>query len=166
MTPCPCLHKALHVSLRFHVTSGNFHFILGNHLSKAARNESVTFVVCGVSSNQVHIQSSRFSLSAQRPRIYQDVESEVFSSSTEIRIYQDVESEVSSPAQRPGSARTWNQKFPHQHRDPDLPGRGIRSVLTSTEARVCQDADSGADRCLLREALLPMEPCVLQTQGC
>ena len=110
MTPCPCLHKALHVSLRFHVTSGNFHFILGNHLSKAARNESVTFVVCGVSSNQVHIQSSRFSLSAQRPRIYQAVESEVFSSSTEIRIYQDVESEVSSPAQRPGSARTRTQE--------------------------------------------------------
>ena len=58
----------------------------------------------------------------------------------------------SLPAQRSGSTRTWNQKFPHQHRDPDLPGCGIRSFLyqdveirsflTSTEARVCQDVES------------------------
>ena len=102
--------------------------------------------------------NQKFSLPAQRSGIYQDMESEVFSSSTETRIYQDVESEVfssstetricqdvesgvfstrtwksevSSPAQRPGSARTWNQKCPHQHRGPGLPGRGLRSRQVS-----------------------------------
>ena len=46
------------------------------------------------------------------------------------------------PAQRPRSARTWTQEFPHQHRGPGLPGRGLRSFLTSTEVWVCQDVES------------------------
>ena len=128
--------------------------------------------------------NQKFSLPAQRPGIYQCMESEVFSSAQRPRIYQDMELEVFSSSTEtrdlpvhgirsflfqhsdPGLPGRGIRSFLFQHRDPGLPGRGIRSFLTSTEARVCQDVDSGADRRLLCEALLPVEPCVLQTRGC